>query len=243
MPTKDNLGKKGLFHLEDYIPSLKDIRGWTQIRNLEAGTEAEIIEERCFLVCCPELLSLLSYTPQRHLPRGTPPTMGFDPPHQSLINISPRACSQTILRKLFFQLRFLSLSWQLISCPLGTHVQLLKYSVPSSSPQDVMSNINSTTENFSNFKNTTILKTPTFWKFTLFKINQSFSTVDSFKIRSKLSAFLLQEGQTRAQSQPDQSKARVWLCQPFSLMLSWAPQGSSSFPALHPPCRAHTAIS
>lgn len=38
-------------------------------------------------------------------------------------------------------------------------------------------------------------------------MNQSFSTVDSFKIKSKLSAFILKEGQTRAQSQPDQSKA------------------------------------
>lgn len=40
----------------------------TQVRNLEADTEAEATEECCFLVSSHGLLSLLLYTIQDHLP-------------------------------------------------------------------------------------------------------------------------------------------------------------------------------
>jgi hypothetical protein len=38
-------------YLSAHSPSLTEVRAGTQHRNIEAGTEAETMEERCLLVC------------------------------------------------------------------------------------------------------------------------------------------------------------------------------------------------
>ena len=54
-----------------------------------------------------QLISLLSYTPQDHLPRKALPTMGWALPLQSSIKIKPKGCLQDNLLGAFSQLRFL----------------------------------------------------------------------------------------------------------------------------------------
>jgi hypothetical protein len=49
--TKSNLGNKGFIQFSNYCTSLKEVMAGTQGWNLEAGTEAEIIDKCCLLAC------------------------------------------------------------------------------------------------------------------------------------------------------------------------------------------------
>ena len=53
--TKSSLGGAGLFLSTVYSPSSGEIRSGTQGRNLEAGTQAESVEELCSLACSSQL--------------------------------------------------------------------------------------------------------------------------------------------------------------------------------------------
>lgn len=53
--------------------------------NTEAGTEAEATVESCLLSCSWDLLSLLSYKTQEHMPRSGTAHIGLSPP-TSVIN-------------------------------------------------------------------------------------------------------------------------------------------------------------
>ena len=52
--SKATWGGKGIFHPTASSP-LREVRAGTQDRNLEAGTEAETMEEHCLLVCSARL--------------------------------------------------------------------------------------------------------------------------------------------------------------------------------------------
>ena len=69
--TKSNSGKKRFISSYD-SPSLREVGTRTQRRNLEAGTEAEAMEECCLLACssCPVQFVFLCTPGQDHLPRG-----------------------------------------------------------------------------------------------------------------------------------------------------------------------------
>jgi hypothetical protein len=90
-------GRRGwwwwLFHhiiVRLYAPSLKEIRAGTQLRNLEAGTEMEIVEECCLLPCSSWFASAcLLYITQAYLLREALPPEGFTPFH---INLQSRKC-------------------------------------------------------------------------------------------------------------------------------------------------------
>lgn len=49
-----------------YVVFISTVKG----RNLEAGTEAEVVEEHCLLPCSSNLLRLISGSPQDRNPRG-----------------------------------------------------------------------------------------------------------------------------------------------------------------------------
>jgi hypothetical protein len=51
--TKSNWGRRGLLKLTGYLPSSGKVREGVQSKNLEAGTEAEAMEEWCLLACFP----------------------------------------------------------------------------------------------------------------------------------------------------------------------------------------------
>jgi hypothetical protein len=56
--TKSNLGRKGFIlslQRSGQIPLLGEDREAIQDRNLKSGTEKDTLEERCLLVCFPEL--------------------------------------------------------------------------------------------------------------------------------------------------------------------------------------------
>lgn len=63
-----------------YLTTLRShfIPKGSQSRNLEAIGEAETLEEYCLLVCPSCLLSLLSWTTQAYLPRGSADTPQWD---------------------------------------------------------------------------------------------------------------------------------------------------------------------
>jgi hypothetical protein len=61
--TRTNLGK-GRLTFPLHSPSSSKARAGVQGRNLEAGAEAEAMEEHCLLAYSPGLLSLLSYLTQ-----------------------------------------------------------------------------------------------------------------------------------------------------------------------------------
>ena len=53
--NKSNLGRKVFLSLTlpHHSPSLKEAKAGSQDRNLEAGAEAEVIEEYCLHICSP----------------------------------------------------------------------------------------------------------------------------------------------------------------------------------------------
>lgn len=51
-------------------------------KNLDVGTEAEVIEKCCLLVCSSSLIQFLPYSALAHISRGTIPTVG----HSTSIN-------------------------------------------------------------------------------------------------------------------------------------------------------------
>jgi len=70
------LGRKGLFGMFLCLsPSLKKNMAGTLGRNLEAGTEAEAMEEHCLLIFSPGWSSFI----QDHLPRGDAAHSGLNP--------------------------------------------------------------------------------------------------------------------------------------------------------------------
>jgi hypothetical protein len=83
--TKMQGGKEEVYLSPKTIPQsvLKEILARTQVRNLEAGTEAEAMREPCFLPCAlwHAQLSLLSYTSQDHRPRVALPAVDWVLPH------------------------------------------------------------------------------------------------------------------------------------------------------------------
>lgn len=87
---RSNLGRKGF--ISAYSPSRRKVRAGAEIRNPEAGTEADAVEGFCFLVCSSWLFSLLSYRIQNCLPRGGTTHNGLGLPtsiiNQSIINQS-----------------------------------------------------------------------------------------------------------------------------------------------------------
>jgi hypothetical protein len=99
--TESNLERKG------FISSDNSQGVFSSLRGLRAGTEAEAVEERCFLACSPWLLSLLFYAIQNHLPRSDTAHCGLGPP-TSITNLEndPRVCPEASLVGAFYQLSF-----------------------------------------------------------------------------------------------------------------------------------------
>lgn len=84
----NNLRKKGfLFSLQlsGHTPSPREVKTGTQGRNLEAGSDAESMEECCPLDCSPWLTQPASYTIQDHLSKGGTTHNMLGPPTVLLI--------------------------------------------------------------------------------------------------------------------------------------------------------------
>jgi hypothetical protein len=81
MPSPKWPGDEGVY-LAD-TPCVRSIRKGSQGRNLQAGTEAEAMEECCLPSMV--LLSLLSYRAQDYQSKGATTLSELSPPHQSLI--------------------------------------------------------------------------------------------------------------------------------------------------------------
>lgn len=93
--TKTYLGRKD-FPLAHMIKSI--IEG-SQCRNLEVGTEAEVMKEQCLLDAFHGLLSLFSWVTKDHLPVGGSVHSGLSPPTLTINQENvPQTCPQdTIL--------------------------------------------------------------------------------------------------------------------------------------------------
>jgi hypothetical protein len=74
--TKINLERKGF--ISSYSLLTIKSQGGARRRNLEAGTEAEVINECCLLACSYGLFSLPSCSTQDHCPRGSMNHNGLD---------------------------------------------------------------------------------------------------------------------------------------------------------------------
>lgn len=68
-----------------YTSSQKEVRAEAQDRNLEVGTEAEVMPGCCLLACCHGLFSLLSYNTQDTSPVVALPVGSWALPHQACI--------------------------------------------------------------------------------------------------------------------------------------------------------------
>lgn len=97
--TKMQGGKEEVYLSPKTIPQsvLKEILARTQVRNLEAGTEASS------LWLAPHgLLSLPFSSTQAHLPRMAPPTVGWALPHQpSVKDMFHRCAHRSVLGRHF----------------------------------------------------------------------------------------------------------------------------------------------
>jgi hypothetical protein len=71
--TKSNLGRQKFIWLTlvGHSPSFREIKAGTEGMNLEAGTEAETIEEHCLLACYLLVCSTCILIQLRLLARGT----------------------------------------------------------------------------------------------------------------------------------------------------------------------------
>lgn len=95
------------FILAHHRPLLRGARGDDQSKNLEAGIEAESMDEYCLLDCSHGFLGLLSHPSQECLPRGGTVHNRLGLLTQSLImKIFPQTCMQANLMDRILQLRF-----------------------------------------------------------------------------------------------------------------------------------------
>lgn len=94
-----------------YSPSSGDGKG-VQDRKLEAGTDAQVIEEHCLLVCPPWLCSVYFPIVSRTTnPGEVPPTSKLGPPiSNKSINQSNVPLAHMAIWRCIFQLRFLFLN-------------------------------------------------------------------------------------------------------------------------------------
>lgn len=58
-------------------------------RNLEAGTEAEVMEKCCLLVCSSSLTQIPPFFSNSHISRAISLVMGWTTPHQAVIKKMP----------------------------------------------------------------------------------------------------------------------------------------------------------
>ena len=78
-------GGKGLFHITDYSPSLRDVRVGTKSRNLEQELKQRPWKGAAYWLAPHGLLISLSYITEDHQPGGGPIQRGWVRSHQSLI--------------------------------------------------------------------------------------------------------------------------------------------------------------